>query len=376
MQLSDLSDVLAAPGPFVTVHVGAESAVEQAADRYDLAWKNVVKRLEELDVPEPVRAAVAAAQGSHDEGEGRLVVASVPEARVLLAEPVSTRPATDVVQVAPLPDLLPIVTDLGTQVPHVVVHADRTGADVVAYYDEGKAANDVTVKGRTLHLKKVHGGGWAHLHYQHRAENQWRENASAIRETVVQLAEQVGAELVLGVGDERELTFVKDGLGQPWDSRWVEVPGGRGQDGSEALVAQRVRDAVSLHAAAESLQLLADYAQERGQAKRACDGLQDVVEALRKAQVQTLILTTDADTHSTLWYGEDPSQLGTRRSDVEGLGATDPQEGPLLTVLLRAALATGADVQIVPHQSEQSPQSGLGALLRYADETASDTQEP
>ena len=33
----NLSDVLAAPGPFVTVHVGAESAVEQAADRYDLA---------------------------------------------------------------------------------------------------------------------------------------------------------------------------------------------------------------------------------------------------------------------------------------------------------------------------------------------------
>ena len=30
-------------------------------------------------------------------------------------------------------------------------------------------------------------------------------------------------------------------------------------------------------------------------------------------------------------------------------------------------LATGADVQLVPHQSEQSPQSGLGALLRYAD---------
>ena len=112
---------------------------------------------------------------------------------------------------------------------------------------------------------------------------------------------------------------------------------------------------------------MADYAQERGQAKRACDGLVDVVEALRKAQVQTLILTTDADQHSTLWFGEDPTQLGTSRADVEALGATSPQEGPLLTVLLRTALATGADVQLVPHQSEQSPQSGLGALLRYAD---------
>ena len=59
--------------------------------------------------------------------------------------------------------------------------------------------------------------------------------------------------------------------------------------------------------------------------------------------------------------------LGVTAGDVTALGATDPQEGPLLTVLLRAALATGADVQLVPHQSEQSPQSGVGALLRYAD---------
>jgi hypothetical protein len=367
VQLRDLSDVLAAPGPFVTVHVGAESAVEQAADRYEMAWKAVLQRLEEQGVAAPVREAIEQARGEHADGPARLVVASVPEARVVLAEPVQTRPATDVVDVAPLPDLLPLLSDLTSQVPHVVVHADRTGADVVAYYDTGRITEEVTVKGRTLHLKKVQGGGWAHLHYQHRAENQWRENAKEIRETAMQLAEQVGAELIVGVGDERELTYVKEGLAQPWDGKWVEVPGGRSHDGSEQLVEQRVRDVVSLHTAAESLQLLADYAQERGQDKRACDGLPDVVEALRKAQVQTVILTTDVDTSSTLWYGEDPSQLGTSRADVEALGATEPHEGPLVSVLLRSALATGADVQLVPHQSEQAPQSGLGALLRYAD---------
>ena len=367
MRLHDLSDVLAAPGPFVTVHVGAESAVEQAADRYEMAWKAVLKRLEEEGVAAPVREAIEQARGEHADGPARLVVASVPEARVVLSEPVQTRPASDVADVAPLPDLLPVLSDVTSQVPHVVVHTDRTGADVEAFFDTAQVAEEVTVKGRTLHLKKVQGGGWAHHRYQHRTENQWRENAKEIRETVMQLAEQVGAELIVGVGDERELTYVKEGLSQPWDAKWVEIPGGRGQDGSEELVEQRVRDAVSLHIAAESLSLLADYAQERGQAKRACDGLPDVVEALRKAQVQTLLLTTDADTHSTLWYGEDPSQLGTSRADVEALGATEPQEGPLLSVLLRAALATGADVQLVPHQSEQAPQSGLGALLRYAD---------
>ena len=369
MQLHDLSPVLAAPGPFVTVLVGADSAVEQAADRYDLAWRSMLKQLEEQGIAAPVREAIAEARGEHADGAARLVVASVPQGRVVLSTAVKHRPPSDVLDVGPLPDVLPVVTDVTQQVPHVVVHADRTGADVEAYYDTGSLADEVTVKGRTLHLKKVAGGGWAHLHYQHRAENQWRENAKEISETAAGLAEAIGAELIIGVGDERELAYVKDGLGSPWQDRFVEVAGGRGHDGSEDLVRRRVSDAVHLHVAAESLQLLADYAQERGQAKRAVDGLSEVVEALRKAQVQTLVLTTDADTHSTLWFGEEPAQLGTSRAEVEALGATTVTEGPLVAVLLRAALATGADVQLVPHQSEQSPQSGLGALLRYADDS-------
>ena len=367
MDLSDLSPVLTAEGPFVTVHVGAESAVEQAADRYDLAWKAMLQQLEEAGVPEAAREAVHAARGEHSEGESRFVVASLPSAQVLVAEAVSTRPATDSFTLGPLPDLLPLVTDVTSQVPHVVVHADRTGADVEAFFDTAKVAEEVTIKGRTLHLKKVQGGGWAHHRYQHRTENQWRENAKEIRETAMDLAQLIDAELLIGVGDERELTFVKEGLSQPWDTRWVEIPGGRGQDGSEQLVPGRVRDTFALHSARETLTLLAEYAQERGQQKRACDGLPDVVKALQKAQVETLLLTTDADRHSTLWFGEDPALLGTSRADVEGLGAQKPVEGPMIAVLLRAALATGAAVQLVPHQSEHAPQSGLGAILRYTD---------
>lgn len=370
MQLRDLSTVLAAPGPFVTVVVGAESAVEQAADRYEMAWKAMLQQLEQEGVSAPVREAISGARGEHTDGDARLVVASVPDGKVLLSEAVSTRPASDTVRIGTLPDLLPLVTDVSSQVPHVVVHADRTGADVEAFFDTEKVAREVTVKGRTLHLKKVQGGGWSHQRYQHRSENQWRDNAKEIRETVTQLAEQVDAELIIGVGDERELTYVKEGLSQPWDSRWIELPGGRGHDGSEDLVAQRVRDSVALHTAAATLDLLADYAQERGQDKRACDGVAAVVEALRKAQVQTLLVTTEAPQDTTLFFGEDPSQLGLSRADVEALGATSVEEGPLVSVLLRAALATGADVQLVPHQSEQAPDQGVGALLRYADDSA------
>ena len=52
MDLHDLTAVLSAQGPFVTVHVGSESAVEQAQGAYDLEWKNVLARLAELGVDE------------------------------------------------------------------------------------------------------------------------------------------------------------------------------------------------------------------------------------------------------------------------------------------------------------------------------------
>ena len=42
----------------------------------------------------------------------------------------------------------------------------------------------------------------------------------------------------------------------------------------------------------------------------------------------------------------------------------------MIDVLIRAALGTAADVQLVPHELATAPQGGVGAVLRYADSTA------
>jgi hypothetical protein len=371
VELSDLSPVLTARGPFVTVHVGAESAVEQAADRYELVWRNVEKRLGELDVPSQVVEAVLAARGEHSDGEARLVLASLADGRVLLSEPVTARPPVDVVEVRPLPHVLPLISDVTARVPHVVVTADRTGADVAAYFDTEEVANEVTVRGRTLHLKKVQGGGWAHHRYQHRSENQWKENGEDIADTVQQLAAQVDAQLVIGVGDEREVSLVGKALPPQWADRYVVVPGGRGQGGEE-FNARRARNAVALHVAHDTLRLLEEFAQERGQTKRACDGLEDVVQALRKAQVESLLLTTELttaiDDGPVLFWSDEPTVLGLSADEVTGLGAGRAEPGPAVDVLVRAAVATGAQVFVVPHEPDTAPNGGVGAVLRYADD--------
>ena len=368
MDLHDLTTVLTAAGPFVTVHVESESAVEQTQDRYELTWKSVLQQLEQQGVDEATREAIGAAKGAHDEGASRLVVATPADHSVRLAVSLGSPPRRPVVDVAPLPHLLPLVDDVSAQVPHVVVLTDRSGADVSASFDSGhEAAVTATVRGHAPDIRKVPVGGWSHLRYQHRAENGWEANAREIVDTVVQLAQQVDAQAVIAVGDQREVDLVAKHLPQSLQDRFLRLPGGRGQDGSGPLVRQRVADALALQVAQESLTLLEDYAQERGQGKRAADGVEDVVEALRKAQVQTLLVTTDAAAYSTLFFGPEPTHLATRASDLTALGVDDPKEGPMIDVLIRAALGTAADVQLVPHELATAPAGGVGAVLRYAD---------
>ena len=59
--------------------------------------------------------------------------------------------------------------------------------------------------------------------------------------------------------------------------------------------------------------------------------------------------------------------LAARASDLEQMGVTDPQQGSLVDVLIRAAIGTDAEVLMVPAGTPDSPDGGVGALLRYSD---------
>ena len=94
------------------------------------------------------------------------------------------------------------------------------------------------------------------------------------------------------------------------------------------------------------------------------------VAALRKAQVQTLLVTTAADQQAVLWFGPEPSQIAVTAAELIDLGVAEPKQGPAVDVLLRAAVGTAADVELVPHQLDTAPRGGVGAVLRYADSSA------
>ena len=361
MELKDLTEIVTGPGPFVTVHVPSESDVEQAADRYELAWKDVVRDLTAQGVDEKTVAAVEAAKGEHAEGASRFVVASTVDGQVKLALSLDQPPRRPVVDVAPLPHLLPVLDGMTSQVPYVVAVVDREGADIWSSAGEGvEQDHEGTIEAPTTR-------GQARRD-QRSTQNSWRGTVQDATSTVERMVRDVDAELILLAGETKILAGVRsavEGLGP----KVVVIPGTRHADGSEPLMREAVEMEVAKQATADLLTLLADYAQERGQIKRACDGVAEVVAALRKAQVQTLILTTGSPDFP-LWFGEEPTQLGRSEQEVRELGAQTVTSGPVVDVLIRAALATGADVQLVPAELEEAPNEGVGAILRYADDSA------
>src|SRR3954451_23343231 len=363
MQLSELAPLLTTDGPFVTVHVPSESDVEQAADRYALQWKDIVRDVDDRGVDERTRVAIEQARGEHADGAARFVVASAAKGTVELALSLDAPPRTPVVDVAPLPHLLPLVDALTSQVPYVVAVADREGAEV---WSSAGTTEELDHEG-TIERPTTRGQA---RRDQRSTNNSWRGTEQDAASTVERMAREAGAELLLFAGETKTVAGVKAMLPTHLQDKAGDVPGTRHADGSGPVLHQAVSDAVARHSAMKLMDLLEDYAQERGQAKRACDGVAEVVAALRKAQVQTLILTTGVGQHGTLFFGPEPGQLGVTAEEVRDLGAEQVSQGPLVDVLLRAAIATGADVRLVPGELETAPQWGVGALLRYDDSSA------
>src|SRR4051812_7433654 len=131
MDVQTLTKLYSVDGPFTTIYLDTTSDVEDAAERLELRWKNVLRELETQGVDEATRSALTDARGEHGRGNTRVLVAA--RGGVQLAISLPQPPAQEEVVTGPLPRLLPLVDALTLQLPHVVVLADRKGADVLAY---------------------------------------------------------------------------------------------------------------------------------------------------------------------------------------------------------------------------------------------------
>jgi hypothetical protein len=367
MDVSFLEPVFTATGPLATVCADVTHTTETADTELDLRVRAVADRLTEQGAPEPVVEAVRRLLEGNEGGEagtlrGRaLVVAS--DGTVVLDQALRDAPLREIAEWSPHADLLSVLRQLPGRIPHIVVLADRTGADITFMGGPGQVEEE-TVDGDTFQIHKFQGGGWAHHRYQHNTENKWVHNADEVAKRISSMARRLSPRFVLVAGDVRARQILTDRASDLWSDLIVSMDeGGRAAGADREPVDRRMDELIAEHEARECAQVL-EQVQAAGAHGLAATGKEAVVEALRKGQVETLVLADDPG-EDTLLVGDGPTVLGVDQHDMDALG-THGQVVPADRALLAAAVASSAGVVIVP-RSAMPEDAPVAAVLRYSD---------
>jgi hypothetical protein len=375
MDLSSLRTVLNGTAPTTTVWIDASRADESGGHEVQLRWQDLADRLRDLGAPDADLEAVAAAAvvpTGRPDPSARLLVAR--SGRVVLDEVVSETPPDGIGQVSfeQLPDVAPLLVARHDEVPFVVARIDRTGADVDVFSAvDAPPADSAHVKGRTKHIHKFGGGGWAHLRFQHNTEEAWRKNAEEVAAAVDEKAQEHGVKLLVLGGDQRARTFVVEALPPGRGYEVVEVEGNvRAEGASEDQLDAAVETAVAARFTGaeqdvlDRLRAAREPMSDGTEIGTAAVDVERTVAAFQQGQVSVLLVDPPALRARTLVVGPGPH-------DIALPGGPRTWQGESVTVpadlaLVRAAVLTDAEVQPLPGGDEDVP-DGAAALLRWGD---------
>jgi hypothetical protein len=373
MNLSSLRTVLTEAAPTTTVWIDAGRGEENGDHEVQLRWQDLADRLRDAGAPAAdidALASAATVPTGRPDPSSRLLVAR--SGRVVLDEIVADTPPDGIGQVAfdQLPDVEPLVAADRGHVGFVVARIDRIGADVDVFAAlDAPAEDSAHVKGRTKHIHKFGGGGWAHLRFQHTTEEAWRKNAEEVAAVVDSKAKEHGVSLLVLGGEQRARTFVVEALPAGYDV--VEVEGdvraaGASEDTLDAAVEQAVaaRTTQNVREVLDRLRAAREPMHDGTETGTAAVDVERTVAAFQQGQVAVLLLDPPALRERRLVVGPGAHDLalpgGPRTWEGEGI------EVPADLALLRAAVLTDAEVELVVDTDQDVP-DGAAALLRWGD---------
>lgn len=368
MRLDWLNPLVGRTGPFATVALDATRDAPDSAHEIELRWAGHERRLTSLGASRATITALedaAVAPTGRAGRTGRLLVAA-DDALVLdltLPQP----PVRELTTLGPVPQLMPAVRAFTASAPYLLVQVNRSGADIDVVGILGQQAAHTEVEGDHDVMHKVPGGGWAQRRYQQRVEDSWERNAEEVAAKVDRLVRRYAPEVVLVAGDEHAMSALTDSLVRPVLDKVVRLDsGGRAAGTSQEALRDAVDTALAQHIASRDGTLVDAFAGARGRQREAVQGLDSVVDALRRAQVAQLLLHDDPTSDATLWVGDKPLDVGLTRDEVTALGVSEPVEVPRSAALVWALLGSGGSITLVdPGQVRLT--GGIGALLRWTD---------
>ncbi|MGC4806316.1 Vms1/Ankzf1 family peptidyl-tRNA hydrolase [Micromonospora sp. DT233] len=365
MQLSFLRPLYDRPGPWCSVYLDASRDTEDAHPALDLRWRALKGHLLEQGADAATVDAVERVVRGHDPMPGDYGIAVfAARGRVVLTEYLSAPPLRDLATVSELPHTMPLLAQRGEQVAWVRVLADRAGADAVAV-SAGGVPRRAHVTGREdFQLRRVNPGGWSQSRYQRAAMEAWHHNAGDAAAATVQLAEQVGAEVLVVAGDVRATGMIAAQLPPRWQDLVVRTDAGSRHAGADPTLMDDL-----------TVQTIAEVADQRitatldrfGMQQDVGAGLDAVVSALQRNQVDTMLIVDDPSSTAQLWIGPEATDLGTDPGQLTAAAVAEPHRVPADAALIRALVGTDAELTVLAPDEAPELTDGVGAVLRYVD---------
>lgn len=348
-----LKELFSRQGPFASVAMDVSLDQEDGARALELRTREVTDRLSQQGAPSRVVDAVRRVLEEpvqRPAPRSRFVVAT--EEGVLLDQVRAEPTAQPEAVWSALPDITRMLALQQEVTSLVLVSVDHTGGSVTTY-DSGEleVTDSEEVEGDEDFVQKVRGGGMAHRRYQATSEEVWRENARDVAALALEKV-RAGERLVVVAGSPESRGEVVEALASSPAEVVTLDRAGLNADGGEESLHLALRAVVERHLEERREDLKASLEQALGQGRGATAELHDVLAALVKGQVETLVVDRAAMAQETVVAANHP-------------GLALPGDLPLRAdlALVAAALRTDARVVEPPHGFVHP----VAALLRWDD---------
>lgn len=280
----------------------------------------------------------------------------------------------ETISFGPLPDLTPLLKSQPADVAYLVVETSRDGGEVRLYHaGSAQAEADEHVEGRTDMLHKAQVGGWRQDKNQDHVEEIWRQTQSQLASTVDELVRTRQPRLLVVAGDIRARQLLADELSEQSRSILsIEPTNTRAEGSSDEALHEHIEAELARVLAEQKLDVIDRIQMHEGRGDNLVElRFGAIVDALAAAQVDTLVLDSDALRDRTALALDAEPWIAT--APESALGAQVIGTVPAQLALVRAALLTDAvlmftDSITVPDSEDAvtlPDEAAVAALLRW-----------
>lgn len=321
-----LASIYRRPGPYTTVYLARRPLLADAEADTAQRWSLLRQDLEAQCAPPGVLDAIEArlALPAPDDTSAVAVIAAADGTTIV--EHGQDPPVHDVGVVDTLPYAGPLLEWHQRRIPHVVVTVDEQGADVACFGLDHYTRVD-TVDG----------------------------DIADVVGPVVSAIRDIGARLIVVSGD----TFVAKRLADeltplvPVSCRVIAETGATSLDELVESTVTHVADT----AARATVSYLREF-RYLASHQSAVDGTADTVAALRDGTADALLIHDDPDDQRRIWIGPNAQDIS-----LESRSGWDTH-ARLVDAALRAAIASGIEVHIIPSTGTRGPDEDTAVLIR------------